>query len=72
MKALKLFFRRLYFRHFLCHRVLEREFVNYTTADYMIRRSAGMSSPWEIDGEREDTNQIHGMVHLCRRERILE
>lgn len=67
------FLRRLYFKIFAHYILLERVFVSYAEADKLIRDNHGKTEPeqWVIDADREDGNHIYGMVHICRRERIL-
>lgn len=64
-------FKRLYYRLFPTYNVLETKFVTYQEGDKMIRETHDKpeADRWVLAKE-EDTNQIIGMVYLCRKVRI--
>lgn len=64
--------KKLFYKIFKRYKVLETKFVTYDEGDKMLREThdKSESEKWVLAKE-EDTNQIIGMVYLCRKERII-
>lgn len=68
----KLDMKKLFYKIFKRYKVLETKFVTYDEGGEMIRATHDKpeNEKWVLAKE-EDTNQMIGMVYLCRRVRIV-
>jgi len=64
--------KQFYYKIFPRYKVVETKFVTWDEGDKMIKETQNSpdNEKWVIS-EKEDENRIIGMVHLCRKERLI-
>lgn len=64
-------FRKLYYKLFPHYKVLETRFITWEEGDQLLRESTDKTGAEEwVLAKEEDDNHVHGMIYLCRKEKI--